>query len=1194
MSAALIYDNAPSAAHSSPSPFRLPLMQRPRTRALAALEPETYKLDGVATYEERKGVDSAGRAISAISPYTPRSAASTEASASQTDSTPVKSGGATEPVGIDKLTRAHVEAHLAEELHARRSKSAYLVESLFGSLVSIDDAADILDHFLASSIISVRKETAGELKEVARKDHKAACAAAAIQANEAVTPSKPSLADPYTWKWGLPVEASEKASALFLNVVAIAAHAAAIRSGKAQDHPLPSLRFVTLPNPQQAVPLSNESAAQDCRPDVVAFDCSAFCEAPSGNASINHFFLDDSPFAYIREKLPTFLTFTAAERSACTAIVAFEEWFEVQERHAYLDMSRFCWPEVQLTVETKLSVLHNAMLQELVYMRQQRRSQPWMRSIVGLVITTRIIGVLRADTLGIEQCTFDRDCSRGVLDSIRICLGLVRATSLQRGQHEDFELADTKTLAPAHLKSKKGQDVFAPEASVVEYNHRTVRFIKLRRERIHYSPDGSKPDITFYVHHLVQDNGSLIGRCPRIFCVWRETESDGGVRRFVGPYALKVYYADHASDCFKDDLISAARRAQVKNVLLPTWEWYYGDALSMRGFPPEVVQRYTNTQAATLIPNVVSNREEVFAQSDLKRLLVQCSDYDEFDKAFADFTGAIASLAEQDLVHRDLSIGNVLLSQDTLCPSAFLSDAAASAGALLRVPVSFTQRPLEQRMGGLIHDMDMAGRLHRRPEQSSADDSTSADLLAMLLDTPGPPARAEQPVEQQKGFRTGTPPFMAIGLLVDGGPHLVASDPIICYGVIFLEPPFLSDIPFPQLVPTKSRTWPPDVLRWANRAAGYPFAELGFVKRGFFSKPQILRDIFQDTLGEEALWTADPKYLRLFWTLYGALWMAVPEKSEWIDRSNVTPADVEQALANHRRHSLLAAPHRTCAPAAPAPPPPRLANIYHVYESNPLSADSLHVHWVHGLTSLYWFVQQIVRCGAWDGARAEPAAGDTACERRGLFRTHHNTAQRGIPCASLMCTAHAALLPRLAARAAASIPTSHRPTACLRCCPHRPSAAPAHPPLRAPCQRICPRFPTPCRSAASASALLTAPLPRCCCGRRGQRGAAVEMAVAEVAGRQGAVAARNMAWAARSSGGAARSGEARMEAAAKSPAPALFAGVSDPLLSAWPRSALERCIPEAGACAPITRAALRALLPVLVVLRMQVLEQPEA
>jgi hypothetical protein len=58
-------------------------------------------------------------------------------------------------------------------------------------------------------------------------------------------------------------------------------------------------------------------------------------------------------------------------------------------------------------------------------------------------------------------------------------------------------------------------------------------------------------------------------------------------------------------------------------------------------------------------------------------------------------------------------------------------------------------------MGGLIHDMDMAGRLHRLPEQYPPDEPTStADLLAMLLDTPGPLACAEQPVGHQKGFRT--------------------------------------------------------------------------------------------------------------------------------------------------------------------------------------------------------------------------------------------------------------------------------------------------------------------------------------------------------------------------------------------------------------------------------------------------------
>jgi hypothetical protein len=65
-------------------------------------------------------------------------------------------------------------------------------------------------------------------------------------------------------------------------------------------------------------------------------------------------------------------------------------------------------------------------------------------------------------------------------------------------------------------------------------------------------------------------------------------------------------------------------------------EWRYGDALSMRGFGPEVLLQYINGNA--VVPNVASNREEVFAQSDLKRVLVQCSSRREFAKAFIDYT----------------------------------------------------------------------------------------------------------------------------------------------------------------------------------------------------------------------------------------------------------------------------------------------------------------------------------------------------------------------------------------------------------------------------------------------------------------------------------------------------------------------------------------------------------------------------
>ncbi|KAJ7217223.1 hypothetical protein GGX14DRAFT_602654 [Mycena pura] len=744
-----------------PSALSPLIMPRPRTPVLAALiEPDTTELDWAANETGR-------RHTPAITSRTPPSSASTE-HANERDLAQASSAHA---------SLADVEARLAEDVHAHWSKRVDLIESLFGSLVDINSAADILREFLALSILSVQKETDGELKDVTGKGHEAACAFAAIQANEEVTLP----ADPYRWKWDLTAGTPETAVALFLNVVAIIAHVAAIRLGKAQDHPLPSLRFVTLPDPRRAVPLSNGSAAQDCCPDVMAFDCSAFCEAPNVDAPAHRFLLlEDSPFQYIRKKFPAVLNFTPLHRSTHgPAIVAFEVWFAEQERRNYLDMTRFCWPEVQLTVEAQFLDLQSAMLQEFVYMRQQRRTQPWMRFLVGLVFTTKFIGVLRADTLGIEQCIFDRSCSRGVLDTVRICLGLAQSTCIHRGQHDAFELSDVKTLAPSYLPagpSKTAVDsVFVAEDPVVEYTHRTVRFVRLSGDRIHYSPDGTKPDVTYYVHHLIQDNGSFDGRCSRIFCVSRKTKSEGDVTHFVGPYALKLYYADHASDCYKDDLISKARNARVKNVLLPTWEWHYGAVLSMRGIAPDVVDscKNTNTQAAAVVPNIVSNREEVFAQSDLKRHLVQCSDYEEFGKAFIDFAEGIASLAEQDLVHRDLSIGNVLLSKDTKCPSAFLSEAVASAQGIIGTPVVFQQRELEHRMGGLIHDMDMAGHLYHPPEKAPTEFRSNADLRKKLGIQA---AERRTHLTGRKGVRMGTFPFMATGLLVHGPPHRVAYD----------------------------------------------------------------------------------------------------------------------------------------------------------------------------------------------------------------------------------------------------------------------------------------------------------------------------------------------------------------------------------------------------------------------------------
>ncbi|KAJ6589910.1 hypothetical protein DFH09DRAFT_1307372 [Mycena vulgaris] len=757
-----------------------------------------------------------------------------QASASETNSIQINSGDATD-LGVDKISRAHPEFRLAEELHSCRSKSGDLVDSVFGSLIGIDDAAKILRELLQMFVLTVQKEVEGKYKAVEEAGWSIACEHAGTHAEHA-TQSKSTLPDEYRWKWTIDTNASETAAAMFLNVVAIAAHAAALRLGKGRDHP--HLRFITAPNPHRAVPLSNEPVAQDRRPDILAFEYSAFSPKPKADALDRNRYclLPSCSFKYIETNLPQVLDFTPQQRSAHSqAIADFLGWFKSQATRDHLDLWRFCWPEVQLTGEAMLSNLQNALLEQYVYMRQQRRTQPWMRWIIGLVVTTSEIGLIRADTLGVEQCTFGKNSSRGALDVIRICLGLVRSKHADRGQHEGFVLFDTTSVGPPHIQSPSADsDGFGTGEPKVKYTHRTVRFINLRGDKLHYPPDDAAKDVTFYVHHFMHDNGSLVGRCPRIFCVSREVAGPKGevpTRLFVGPYVLKVYYADHTSECYCDDLIAVARSAQVQKVLLP----YTSMALRSEG----------------VIPSVVSNREEVFAQSDMKRMLVQCSRYEEFGRAFIDFVEGIASLAEHDLVHRDLSIGNVLLSQETPCPPAFLSDAAASVLALTGTPAVFTQRALDQRIGGVLHDMDMAGRLPPAPKTIPVDN----DWLKNRLKNGSTPSILKSPAEQDdgllKGFRTGTLPFMAISLL-------------FVMFLFFESHPDFDNSPL-TAVPATGRPWAKKVLRWANRLVPYTLREQAALKRSFFAQPNILQEAFAR---ETDLWYKNEAYVDFFFALY--------------------------------------------------------------------------------------------------------------------------------------------------------------------------------------------------------------------------------------------------------------------------------------------------------------------------------------
>jgi hypothetical protein len=163
------------------------------------------------------------------------------------------------------------------------------------------------------------------------------------------------------------------------------------------------------------------------------------------------------------------------------------------------------------------------------------------------------------------------------------------------------------------------------------------------------------------------------------------------------------------------------------------------------------------------------------------------------------------------------------------------------------------------------------------------------------------------------GLMQGTPPFMAIRLLIDAPPHLVAHD-VSCLHWLFREyssprrqlhsllfvlslfywsyPALLPHLPFPTLVPAQNRKWPSEVLRWANRLDGQSLSELGGLKRVFFHNPDILSNVFDRTLGDDNLWVQDAAYLRFFWTLYEVLWKATEEGDKWTDRFQVTPEEV--------------------------------------------------------------------------------------------------------------------------------------------------------------------------------------------------------------------------------------------------------------------------------------------------------------
>jgi hypothetical protein len=584
---------------------------------------------------------------------------------------PLKSGS--DQYDQPMTTRDRVFDTLANELMDRRTANRTLVDVIFEKRVPLLTVAQpILRQFLDVGLISVC--VGSSPVESAHYDD------AIKKAIERATGLD--VRDPYRWTWHKFMKdkggnrGSEDGAAFFFNVVATAAFTSAVSQGllsvdASGDLPKPCMRFIVPPDRDRNLPLSFRDK-QGCRPDVMGISCDAFFQHQTDHPSLyqepnNHYKL-------LKDQFPKLFDFQSSSESESrgdskpidsnsgidkrrSTIDAFSDRYEDQQLCDHLDLCRVCWPEAELTLEAKYPDSHRAILQTYDYIQQQRRTQPWMRFVLGLFATDNAIGLLRADPIGVEQCVLNDDDGMAAIETIRIALGLVLSSPEERGYHPSFELTMTttpvldawaadQTQAPidkltslnavpdgtetsalsqeqdsTNIQVKhEGHGLVASEENSAssdptnsgtlkrvrsssdpfsdsifikkkktiptapQYGHRKIRFIRLRNENCHpqLKSSSTTDESTFYVHYIIDNRGSVTGRCARIFCVSRQimpgepgwdqyfTEDEQSGACFLGPYALKMYYAPRGSSCYEDDLINQLRNKTTSPyILLP-------------------------------------------------------------------------------------------------------------------------------------------------------------------------------------------------------------------------------------------------------------------------------------------------------------------------------------------------------------------------------------------------------------------------------------------------------------------------------------------------------------------------------------------------------------------------------------------------------------------------------------------------
>ncbi|KAG6918213.1 hypothetical protein DXG01_015806 [Tephrocybe rancida] len=577
-----------------------------------------------------------------------------------------------------------------------------------------------------------------------------ACSNAALMARSFISTNDPSSHcieqnSNYIWSWSLedPIASSTRSPEVFLNDLGIAAYVAAVASDAAGEIKFrqPLNRFTAPPYSTLPCPARNRRSFQGT-PDVLVLPSTAFVTRETFlQSERRQEYVEKASVLPILNRFPFLSKSTSLSSSSndgartwpetCSGhssdtthqpilkksdsihkklesdqhIAPFELRHIIQEYDAcrFLDSSRVCTAGILMPGETKQDDMVSTVVQCAVHIRHQQNAQPWLTFSLGLLMTEDGFGLLRADALGLEECSFSKETGRGVIETIRLALGIILATDQELGAHPGFTFREVETPSSA-LMPEKGSNPEPPkkrlkklQSDPLVYRHREVNFITLAHNKLHLAPFDLRSDVlgkhTYYARYLLHQSSSIVGRRSRVWCVYKETDNPPNMHLtpvpdisttslvFSGPYALKFSCADVGLHTYKNDVISKISKAQVEHVLVPTHVWYLGKISSIiRGFAVGASSEITPD-------NLVMEREEVVTITALKRTLSQFSDMKDF------VNGVIGALKDEEVY-----------SEPPFLPSA----ARLANGTVLNITL-LRREPVSIGGGGGLHDLDMAG-----------------------------------------------------------------------------------------------------------------------------------------------------------------------------------------------------------------------------------------------------------------------------------------------------------------------------------------------------------------------------------------------------------------------------------------------------------------------------------------------------